>query len=170
MARNVVLVGFSGVGKTTIGRALAAHLGMEFVDLDTSIEEKYHATIPHIFEQYGESVFRQCEYQTLTEKLALSGQLIATGGGAPTYKDAMEQINTHALSIFLNLTELALVERLKHSKKKRPLTDNLSDEALKDYVHQTLQGRLPFYKMAHVQVNEENINIEEVAKKISDLL
>ena len=53
MVRNVVLVGFSGAGKTTLGRALAHRLGLEFVDLDDAVEEKYHATIPHIFQKYG---------------------------------------------------------------------------------------------------------------------
>lgn len=166
MARNVVLVGFSGAGKTTVGRELALRLGLEFVDLDDAIEEKYHATIPHIFQKYGESVFRQCEFETLKEVLSHDGLLVATGGGAPTYKDAMQYINARAFSIFLNLSESELVKRLKNSKKRRPLTENLTEEVLNDYVHQTLLQRLPFYSMAKLKLDEDNIQMEEVADRI----
>lgn len=164
--KSIVLVGFSGSGKTTIGRALANRLGLEFVDLDSAIEEKYHSTIPHIFERYGESVFRQCEYQTLKEKLACPDIVLSTGGGAPTYKDAMQLIKANAFSIYLNLSEESLVNRLKHSKKVRPLTSSLPDEALQEYVHSTLQKRLPYYEMADLSVKEGNIKVETIAEKI----
>lgn len=170
MTRNVVLVGFSGSGKTTVGRELAIRLGLEFVDLDSAVEQKYHASIPHIFQKYGESVFRQCEYQTLMEKLAQSGLLIATGGGAPAFKDAMQQIKTHAFSVYLKLPEETLVYRLKNTKKRRPLTENLSQDELKEYVHETLRKRTPFYAMADLKVEEEKISIDEIALAISDYI
>lgn len=170
MARNVVLVGFSGAGKTTIGRELALRLGLEFVDLDDAIEEKYHATIPHIFQKYGESVFRQCEYQTLNEMLNKDGVVIATGGGAPAYKDAMQKIKANAFTVFINLTEEQLFNRLKNSKKNRPLTAALSESELRDYVHRTLQNRIPFYSMADMQVDEDKINLETMAISISEYI
>lgn len=166
MTRNVVLVGFSGSGKTTVGRELAIRLGLEFVDLDSAVEQKYHASIPHIFQKYGESVFRQCEYQTLMEKLAQSGLLIATGGGAPAFKDAMQQIKTHAFSVYLKLPEETLFNRLKFSKKNRPLTSSLSDGELRDYVRKTLQKRLPYYQMADLSVNEEDMDVDKIVEKI----
>lgn len=164
--KNIVLVGFSGSGKTTIGRALAQRLGLGFVDLDSAIEEKYHCSIPHIFEKYGESVFRQCEYQTLKEKLACSNIVLSTGGGAPTYKNAMELIHNEAFSIYLNLSEETLFNRLKFSKKNRPLTSSLSDGELRDYVRKTLQKRLPYYQMADLSVNEEDMDVDKIVEKI----
>ncbi len=166
MARNVVLVGFSGAGKTTVGRELARRTGLGFVDLDDAIEEKYHATIPHIFQKYGESVFRQCEYQTLLEKLASPGLLIATGGGTPAYRDAMRRINRSAYSIYICLSEATLVGRLRDSRRPRPLTRNLPESELRDYVRRTLKARTSFYEMADLIVSEESLSMDELAQTV----
>ena len=146
---TTVLIGFPGSGKSTVGRQLAERFGMEFIDLDLFIEEKYHTAIPLLFEKYGEAAFRTLEYAALREVLERENVVIATGGGAPCHGDAMDQINAHAQSIYLRLSEDQLVERLRHSKKKRPLTDSLSLPALRQYVHDTLTLREPYYLKAH---------------------
>lgn len=156
--KNVVLVGFPASGKTTIGRSLAPQLGLNFVDLDTAIEVKYHTTVPQLFKKYGELVFRKCEYETLSELLLQENLLISTGGGAPCFKDAMALINKHSASVYLKLEEATLVERLKASHKKRPLTDNLNTTELSNYVHQTLMERSPYYEQAHLTFIESDIN------------
>ena len=146
---TIVLLGFPGSGKSTVGRRLARKLGMAFIDLDLYIEEKYHTSVPLLFKRYGESAFRALEYAALCDVLAKEGVVIATGGGTPCYGDAMVKINARAHSIYLKLTEDQLVERLLHSKKKRPLTDSLSELELRAYVHETLVKREPFYFQAH---------------------
>ena len=146
---TTVLIGFPGSGKSTVGRQLAERFGMEFIDLDLFIEEKYHTAIPLLFEKYGEAAFRTLEYAALRQVLERENVVIATGGGAPCHGDAMDQINAHAQSIYLRLSEDQLVERLRHSKKKRPLTDSLSLPALRQYVHDTLALREPYYLKAH---------------------
>lgn len=170
MARNVVLVGFSGAGKTTIGRELALRLGFEFVDLDAAIEEKYHATIPHIFQKYGESVFRQCEYQTLKERLKGQRMVIAAGGGTPANQDAMQLMNEFALTVYIELSEESLVQRLKNSKKERPLTTSLTEEELVAYVHEKLGQRLPYYRMAQLTIREDDIDVQHLQETVCDLL
>ena len=100
---NIALVGFSGSGKTTIGKKIAARLNLHFADLDAEIESKYHCTIPHLFEKYGEFAFRECEYTTLTELLQHDNQLIATGGGAPCFQDAMQLLNKSCITIYISL-------------------------------------------------------------------
>lgn len=142
---NIVIVGFSGAGKSTVGRKLANKLSMTFIDLDLYIEEKYHTAIPLLFERYGESVFRTLEYAALQEVLTSDNAVIAVGGGTPCYEDAMAQINTHAKSIYLQLDENEIVEHLLHSKKKRPLTNHLNEEDLRAYVRKTLAEREPYY-------------------------
>lgn len=148
--KNIVLIGFSGSGKSTIGKRLAGKLGMAFIDLDLYIEEKYRTAVPLLFQKYGEPAFRALEYAALCELLERDGVVIATGGGAPCHADAMERINARARSIYLQLTEDELVERLLHSKKKRPLTNNLAEPELRTYVRETLAKREPCYRRADI--------------------
>ncbi|MBR4917680.1 MAG: shikimate kinase [Bacteroidales bacterium] len=169
MVRNIVLVGFSGAGKTTLGRALALRLGLEFVDLDDAIEEKYHATIPHIFQKYGESVFRQCEYQTLKEMLKCQGMVIAAGGGTPANQDAMRLMNEFAATVYVDLSEETLVQRLKNSKKERPLTAGLTEDQLVAYVQERLEQRLPYYRMAQLTVKGDEVSAENLCERICHL-
>jgi len=156
--KNVVLVGFPGCGKTTVGNQLASQLNLNFVDLDAAVEEKYHTTVPQLFQKYGELVFRKCEYQTLNELLQKEQLLIATGGGAPCYEDAMSLINQHALSVYLNLSEETLVQRLRNSHKVRPLVQNLTLPELQQYVHDTLCKRCSYYEQAQLILTEEALS------------
>lgn len=146
----LVLIGFPGSGKSTLGRRLAEQLGMEFIDLDHYIEAKYHTSVPLLFQKYGEQAFRALEYAALCEVLEHDDVVIATGGGTPCHGDAMAKINARARSIYLKLTEDQIVERLLQSKKRRPLTDPLSEPELRVYVHEMLAKREPYYRQAHI--------------------
>ena len=145
---NIVIVGFSGAGKSTVGRKLADKLNMTFIDLDLYIEEKYHSAVPLLFQKYGEPAFRTLEYAALLEVLSTDNAVIAVGGGTPCYGDAMAQINAKSRSIYLQLTESQIVDHLFHSKKKRPLTNHLSEAELCEYVRKTLTIREPYYLQA----------------------
>lgn len=163
---NIALVGFSGSGKTTIGKKIAARLNLHFADLDAEIESKYHCTIPHLFEKYGEFAFRDCEYATLIELLKHDNLLIATGGGAPCFQDAMQVINDRSLSIYLYMSDKSLVDRLMLSKKERPLTRNKSEEELTEYVHNTLAIREPFFRKAKLTLEGVNFNLDDAIEAI----
>lgn len=153
---NIVLVGFSGAGKSTIGKRLANKLDMSFVDLDLYIEEKYHTAIPLLFQKYGESVFRTLEFAVLKEVLSEDNTVIAVGGGTPCHEKAMDLINAHARSIYLKLNENEIVDHLLHSKKKRPLTNHLNETELREYVKKNLAIREPFYlKAQEIRTLEE---------------
>ena len=145
---NIVIVGFPGAGKSTIGKRLAEKLDMTFVDLDLYVEEKYHTAIPLLFQRYGESAFRTLESVALEEVLTIKNAVIAVGGGTPCFHDNMTKINANAFSIYLQLNENEIVDHLLHSKKKRPLTNHLSEPELREYVHKTLAIREPFYLQA----------------------
>ena len=146
---NIVIVGFPGAGKSTIGKKLADKLSMSFIDLDLYIEEKYHTAIPLLFQRYGESAFRTLEYAALQEVLAADNAVIAVGGGTPCHGDAMDKINAKSKSIYLKLNENEIVEHLLHSKKKRPLTSHLDEAALRNYVRENLPIREPYYLKAN---------------------
>ena len=158
---NIVIVGFPGAGKSTIGKRLANKLDMTFIDLDLYIEEKYHSAVPLLFQKYGEPAFRTLEYAALQEVLSADNAVIAVGGGTPCHKDAMEQINAKAHSIYLQLTEDQIVDHLLHSKKKRPLTNHLSEPELREYVRKTLAIREPYYLQA-----QEIRTLEEVGNQM----
>ena len=159
--KNIVLVGFSGAGKSTIGKRLANKLDMSFVDLDLYIEEKYHTAIPLLFQKYGESAFRTLEYAALTEVLESDNTIIAVGGGTPCHGDAMALINAHAHSIYLRLNEEQLIDHLLHSKKKRPLTNHLNETELREYVKRNLALREPYYLQA-----QEIRTLEEIETQL----
>jgi shikimate kinase len=158
---NIVLVGFSGAGKSTIGKRLANKLDMSFVDLDLYIEEKYHTAIHLLFQKYGESVFRTLEFAALKEVLNENNAVIAVGGGTPCHEKAMDLINAHARSIYLKLNENEIVDHLLHSKKKRPLTNHLNKTELREYVKKTLAIREPYYLQA-----QEIRTLEEIEAQL----
>lgn len=155
--KNIVVVGFPGSGKTTIGRKLATYLNLNFVDLDEAVEAKYHSSIPHLFEKYGEFAFRKCEYATLQELLEQQNLLISTGGGAPCFENAMQLINQNATSVYLQLSESLLIQRLINSRKKRPLVSGSDVSSVEQYVHQTLAVRAPYYEQADIIIKEESL-------------
>ena len=158
---NIVLVGFSGAGKSTVGKRLADKLDMVFVDLDLYIEKKYHTAIPLLFQRYGESAFRQLEYAALQEVLMTDNAVIAVGGGTPCHENAMELINNHSRSIYLKLDEDEIVDHLLHSKKKRPLTNHLNEPELREYVKKNLAIREPYYLQA-----QEIRTLEEIEAQL----
>ena len=158
---NIVLVGFSGAGKSTVGKRLAGKLDKVFIDLDFYIEKKYHTAIPLLFQRYGESAFRQLEYAALQEVLMTDNAVIAVGGGTPCHENAMELINNHSRSIYLKLDEDEIVDHLLHSKKKRPLTNHLNEPELREYVKKNLAIREPYYLQA-----QEIRTLEEIEAQL----
>lgn len=159
--KNIVFVGFPCAGKTTAGRILAAQQHLSFVDLDDAIEEHYHITIPQLIQKYGEFAFRRCEQSRLRELLSQHNLVIATGGGAPCFEDAMQRINENATSIYLKISEETLVGRLKSPYRERPLAPQDDEDALRRYVHETLSQRAPFYEQAHITITENQLGDKE---------
>jgi shikimate kinase len=123
--RNIYLVGPMGVGKTTIGRRLAQHLRLEFIDSDQEIERRAGAAISWIFDVEGEPGFRDRETAVLADLTQLDEVLIATGGGSVLRPENRELLRTRGLVIFLD-TSLEMQVRRTANDKKRPLlqTDN----------------------------------------------
>ena len=99
--KNLVLIGLPGSGKTTVGQRLAAELGLKFVDCDTEIEQKAGKTIPEIFAEDGEEIFRKWETEVLKDALKTPGKVVATGGGI-VLKEENRVALCRATTVFLD--------------------------------------------------------------------
>ncbi len=157
-----------GSGKTTTGRRLAKKLGCKFIDLDEMIEEKYHITIPTLFDKYDEDAFRLLEKKTLSETFNTDNTVISTGGGSPCFFNNMKKMNTNGISIYLRMNSKSLIDRLLNAKRKRPLITGKSPEELLSFITSHLKLREPFYLKAKIIANGEELDIDWLVKQIAD--
>ena len=118
--RSIVLVGMMGAGKTSVGKRLAAKLGLPFVDADAEIEAGAQLTIPEIFERFGEAYFRDGERKVIARLLDFGPQVLATGGGAFMNEATRDNIAAHGVSIWLKPDVDVLLARVR-KKSNRPL-------------------------------------------------
>lgn len=165
---KIVLVGYMGSGKSSVGRSLAQRLGMDFLDLDTLIEQNENSTISEIFQAKREIRFRKLEHQLLQETLDQSQSFVlAVGGGTPVYYNNMENINANSYSIYLRMSPMQLCERLKQEKSSRPLIAHLSDEDLPEFIAKHLFERRNYYEMANFTLDVAQKSIEEISEEIN---
>jgi len=149
----IYLVGYMASGKTYTGPRLAEALGYGFIDLDEMFENKYRIGIQKFFHKYGESAFRPLERELLHSTFQLVRHVISTGGGTACFFDNMQLMNEHGLTVYLKQSAEALFQRLKLSKKPRPLIKNGRDEELRRQIEDHLAERIPYYEQARIIVD-----------------
>lgn len=137
-----------GAGKTTIGKALAKRLNLEFYDLDWYIEGRQRKTIPQIFAEKGEEGFREIEKNMLHEVAEFENVVISCGGGTPCFFDNMDYLNQQGQTVYLQVTPEVLYQHLKMGKTQRPLLMNKTPEEVQVFIREQLQKREPFYTKA----------------------
>ena len=160
-------MGFMGSGKSTIGKKLANKLNCTHIDLDTLIERNYNTSIYNIFIKSGENQFRKLESITL-KSISTSNIVISTGGGTPCFLDNIKWIKENGISIYLTLDEKSIYNRLKKSKKDRPLINSLNDNELKKFIKRSLTEREKFYNEANIRTKSLNLKIKDLIKLIND--
>ena len=163
---RVILVGFPGSGKSSVGKKLAAKLGCEFVDLDNAFEEEYHVSIPDFFQKYNETAFRSCERKVLLDKLALDNVVLSAGGGTPCFSDNMQLMKNSGVVVYIKMAPASLFDRLSHAKRVRPLVQNKTPEELQQYIDNTLPLRETFYQQAHLIVKGESIDVDNLCEEV----
>jgi shikimate kinase len=156
-----------GCGKSTLGKRLSKHLGLQFIDMDHYIEKRNCKTVPQLFEEFGEEGFRQRERKALEELAEFTDVVIATGGGAPCFFDNIDLMNRTGKTIYLNIHPKILASRLLKSKTERPLIKGKSREELIEFIDETLRKRNEFYKQAKYEITRPDVDLDEVAKMIS---
>ena len=166
---RIFLTGYMGCGKSTIGRKIAALMGINFIDLDKYIEERNFKSVPDIFAQEGEAAFREKERLALLEVAQFENIVIGTGGGAPCHFDNMKRMNDSGITIYLAPDNETLAYRLLKSKTERPLIAGKSSEELKLFIVQALEKRAPFYEQSKIIIRGKNdILPEEVLELIRE--
>ncbi|MBO5745918.1 MAG: shikimate kinase [Clostridia bacterium] len=162
MQNNIVLCGFMGCGKSTVGKLLANRLNFTFCDSDFSIEQREGCSISEIFSRHGEEHFRATEKEVVKELSAQKGLVIATGGGVVINPDNAENLRKTGLVIFLDVTPETVLKRLE-GDTTRPL---LMRDDKETAVRELLNCRKPIYKTAaHFTVDanhEAQKTVEEI--------
>ncbi|MCJ7465906.1 MAG: shikimate kinase [Maribacter sp.] len=169
---KIVLLGYMGSGKSTIGRLLGSDLNLDFIDLDTYIETYEHEKIPAIFNQRGELYFRKKEHIYLNDILLEKQNFVmATGGGTPCYSGNMALItNNTTASFYLKLSVKGLVDRLIKEKADRPLIKNIPDTDMSEFIGKHLFERSYYYNMAKYSINIDNKAPTEIVEEIKKYL
>lgn len=167
--KNIVLIGFMGTGKTSVGRLLASRLGCAFHDLDRKIEEKHGMSIPEMFREHGEPYFRAREKEAVREAAERTNLVIATGGG--TVKDAENVAILRQNGIFVALTADADTILLRTATRgARPVLDHADAGDRRAAVVQLMEERRHLYDGADITVDTGGRSPLEVAEHIMQAL
>lgn len=150
---RIILIGYMGAGKTTLGKALSQSLGLAFYDLDWYIESRMHRTVKQIFDERGEEGFRQIEHNMLHEVAEFENVVIACGGGTPCFFDNMEYLNGQGETVYLKCTPDVLYQHLKMGKTVRPLLLDKTPEEVRLFIDMQLRQREPFYSRARHELD-----------------
>lgn len=174
--KTIILIGYMGAGKTTVGHQLAASLGVSFYDLDWYIQMRFHRTVEQLFEERGEEGFREIERNMLHEVAEFEDVIIACGGGTPCYFDNIEYMNEKGTTVFLNASLEALMRRLStaKAKSKRPIIADKNNDELAQFITEALEKRMPYYSKAKLNFDssylEDGVQIHDSVESLSKML
>ena len=171
---KIILIGYMGSGKTTIGKQLSSVLNYKFIDLDQAIENEAQQPISEIFSKKGELYFRKKERIILEKILSSNSNIVlAIGGGTPCFGDTMGFIKSseNAISIYLKSSHKELTDRLFNKRLNRPLIAHIpSPELLNDFIRKHLFERSYFYNQSDIKLSIDDLTaaavVEEINKEI----
>lgn len=158
---NLILIGFMGTGKSTVGKAVAETIGVPHLDVDAEIERETGRSIPELFQTHGEAFFRDWETKVLRNVLNEKGRVISTGGGAVLRKENREVMLENGMVIALTASPEEIVRRIG-SDSSRPLV--MGD--IRQRVQELMAERQGMYDFAHCVVDTQRNSLDEVVKKI----
>lgn len=165
-ARNYVLIGFMGAGKTTVGTALARELGADFQDTDAMIEEKCGCTVSEIFEKHGEAYFRELETDLVRQlSETLQNTVLSVGGGLPVKKENHLYLKNIGTVVYLEVSKESVARRLG-GDTTRPLLSGSESEVL-EKIEKLMKKRAPVYEtLADRTIHTDALTVEEIVGQI----
>jgi len=164
MFKNIILTGFMGVGKTSVGTQLAKDLGFTFVDIDKLIEADQNLTITSIFSKFGEPYFRDVEARIIGQVMMGEGQVVSTGGGAVIQDRNRDAFKKAGFIVCLTASPDVIYERIKH-ETHRPLLQTADPKAK---IKELLDSRAKFYAQADVCIDTSEKSVVDVIKAIKE--
>lgn len=168
--RRIILIGYMGSGKTTVGKALSKETGMMFYDLDWYIESRMRKTVAQIFAEKGEEGFRKIEHNMLHEVAEFENVIISCGGGTPCFFDNIDYINQQGEVVYLKATPEVLYRHLLMGKGERPLIKNKTPEELIAYITEQVAKREEFYNKARYTLDVSLMdNYEKIQLSVDQL-
>lgn len=171
--QKIILIGYMGVGKTTVAQLLSEKMKIEWVDLDQLIEKETQLSIKNIFEKHGEIYFRKLEHDIFKKVLDSDKPIIiSTGGGTPCYANNHLFLNgADVKSFYLKASIQTLLNRLAKETSQRPLVANQSEEELKEFIAKNLFDRSFFYNQAPYKISVDgktpSVIVEEIVKELN---
>ena len=166
MKENIILIGFMGVGKTSLGKLLASKLGRAFIDLDEKIERDSNMTIPQIFEMHGEKYFRELEKAAVREVTVRKNLVIATGGGTVKDEENLQLLKNSGVIICLTADAEEIFRRTE-KRGERPVLDGGGNERL-ETIKKLLAEREKFYSQADFKIDTTEWSPLQIVNEICD--
>ena len=160
---NIILVGLSGCGKTSIGRAAARELHWPFIDFDTEIEHRQHMSIPEIFARHGEARFRELEQDLTRELVTCKGTIMSAGGGWITNREAVALLRPTGRIIYLRASPEVLVARLATARVPRPLLQVPDPLGTLTSMY---EARKPLYEEADLIIETEVFDKKQLIEQV----
>ena len=165
LSQPIVFVGMMGCGKTSIGRIIAEKLNLEFFDTDKVIEDRLNLSVKEIFENYGEEFFRRKEYN-IFKLLNSNGQiLISAGGGAFCEQKIHALIKKSFISVWLDVNEKIIFNRLRRNQAKRPLLKGMDERELRVIIKTLMIERNDCYSKADIRIELSDQTISKSINK-----
>ena len=165
MKKNLVLTGMMGVGKSTVGKAVANKLSMQFIDIDKIIEKKENLSVHDIFEEKGEVYFRDLEKKTTVDESKKTNAVISLGGGAFVNSEIRRLVIKTCVSFWLDLHPKLIEKRVKNSKKRPLLNNNNLTETLEKIYYE----RKKIYSLANFKIDCNKMKLDLIVNKIINL-
>ena len=144
-------------GKTTFGRALARRTGLQHIDLDFYIEQRFHSSIKDIFAKKGEAEFRRIEGAMLREVGEMNDTIVSCGGGTPCFSDNMEYMNSRGTTVCLEASDDVIADRIIQAGDKRPLMARKSREEILSTLREHMQARRVYYDKARLKISGDRL-------------